>query len=126
MAEFIHEVLDDLVWDAVSWKELYAFYRGWLRRYGSGDSNCGCVKYRDFRSSVCNILDTGDYDWEYHPTDGQFLVNASYNKRIEPLIKELEIKELQNVCNSATEEHIDQLKNIPTKIRGIRRIGIAA
>lgn len=126
VAEFIHEVLDDLVWDAVSWKELYAFYRGWLRRYGSGDSNRGCVKYRDFRSSVCNILDTGDYDWEYHPTDGQFLVNASYNMRIEPLIKELEIKELQNVGNSATEEHIDQFKNIPTKIRGIRRIGIAA
>ena len=122
VAEFLSEVLDELTWDAISWKELYSFYRGWLRRYGSGDSGRGCVKYRDFRNSVRNILDTGTYGWEYHPGDGQFMVDAAYHAAVEPLIKELDIKDLSNVGNSATADHIDSLKGITTKIRGIRRL----
>ena len=60
--------------------------------------------------------------WEYHPGDGQFMVDAAYHAAVEPLIKELDIKDLSNVGNSATADHIDSLKGITTKIRGIRRL----
>lgn len=125
VAEFMSEVMDELKWDAISWKELYAIYRGWLRRYGSGDSGRGCVKYRDFRNSVRNIIDTGNYGWEYHPTDGQFTVDYTYNLGVEPLIKELDVKELSDVGNAATADrksHNANIAGIKTKIRGLRRV----
>lgn len=50
------------------------------------------------------------------------MVDVAYHAAVEPLIKELDIKDLSNVGNSATADHIDSLKGITTKIRGIRRL----
>ena len=80
VAEFLSEVLDELAWDAISWKELYSFYRGWLRRYGSGDSGRGCVKYRDFRNSVATSSTRG-LSGGSTPGDGQFMVDAHTTQR---------------------------------------------
>lgn len=123
VAEFMSEVLDDLQWSAVTWKELYAFYRGWLKKYGAGTDGRACVKYRDFRSSARTILDTGVYDWEYHHDDGQFEVDKAERMTYEPLIERLDVEndsEFRGRINEAGAD-LTLFEGMKDRIRGIRR-----
>lgn len=123
VAEFMSEVLDDLQWSAVTWKELYAFYRGWLKKYGAGTDGRACVKYRDFRSSARTILDTGAYDWEYHHDDGQFEVDKAERMTYEPLIERLDVEndsEFRGRINEAGAD-LTLFEGMKDRIRGIRR-----
>ena len=123
VAEFMSEVLDDLQWSAVTWKELYAFYRGWLKKYGAGTDGRACVKYRDFRSSARTILDTGAYGWEYHHDDGQFEVDKAERMTYEPLIERLDVEndsEFRGRINEAGAD-LTLFEGMKDRIRGIRR-----
>lgn len=122
VAEFLSEVLGELTWDALTWKELYSFYGAWLKKYGAGSEGRARVKYRDFRISVRALLDTGNYEWEYHPDDGQFLIDVENRQKPEYMIRELEVTDLYN------KDYIGydwakkcSLSEVKDRLRGIRR-----
>lgn len=112
--QFCEDALPKFSWDAVSWDDLYKFYRGWfLKHVPSGNPLTKPVFLRDVRRV---LMDFADWDVAANPvyTSGK----CDY---MEPLILEYDVRDLRSKSYMGGDPAKICTPEVPKRIRGIVR-----